>query len=150
MRLCDFLDESVIKIELESIDKEECFEEMVDLLVRANKLSDRKEALRALHQREDEATTGIGRAFAVPHGKTTAVKSLTIAIGTSKEGIEFDSIDNKPVHLVLMIFAPPDDPTCHIQALAEVMRLVRIPGFPEKLASSDSPKALLDNLDAEE
>lgn len=150
MRLRDSLDESVVKIGLESIDKDECFEEMVDLLVKAGRIRDREEALRALHQREEECSTGIGRGFAVPHGKTNAAGGLSIAIGTSPSGIEFESQDGKPVFLVCMIFAREDEPGPHVQALAEVMRLLRVPGFLERLAAAKDAKSLLDILDSEE
>lgn len=150
MRLRDMIDESCVKIGMESIDKDECFEELVDVLVRAGKISDRTAAVRALRDREEEASTGIGRGFAVPHGKTESAKGLVVAIGTSQDGIEFESIDEKPVRLVCMLFASPDEPGKHLQALAEVMRLVRIPGVVDKLAESKDAKALLDYLDAEE
>lgn len=150
MRLRDCIDESVVRIGLESIDKDECFEEMIDILVRAGRVSDRTEALRAIKEREEQGSTGIGRAFAVPHGKSSSVTGLTVALGTSAEGVEFDSDDGKPVRLVCLILAPVGDPGLHIQALAEVMRLIRMPGFIEKLAKAESAKALLDILDAEE
>lgn len=150
MRLRDMLDESVVKIGLESFDKEECFEELVDLLVRAGRISDRNEAIQALQLRESEGSTGIGRGFAVPHGKTESVDGVVLAFGTSQDGVEFDSEDDKPVRLVCMILASPSDPTSHLQALAEVMRLLRIPGLVEKLSSAPSAKALLDILDSAE
>ena len=150
MRLRDLIDESVVKIGLESIDKEECLEELLTLLVRAGKVSDREAAARALRAREDEASTGIGLGFAVPHGKTSSVEGLTLAIGTSAGGIEFDSVDGRPVRLVCMILAAENEPSRHLQALAEIMRLMRVPGFIGKLTDAKSPKALLDILDAEE
>ncbi len=150
MRLRDCVDESVVKIGLESVDKDECFEEMIEVLARAGRITDRAEALRAIRERESQGSTGIGRQFAVPHGKTSAVSSLTVVIGTSADGIEFDSEDGKPVRLVCLILASSSEPGRHLQALAEVMRLVRLPGFLEKLADAKSAKALLDILDAEE
>jgi len=150
MRLRDLIDESVVKVGLESLDKEECFEEMIDLLVRAGRLSDRAGAIEAVRQREAQGTTGIGQGVAIPHGKHDSIPSLTAALGISSEGTEFDAIDGEPVHLVFLLLAPSDDPGPHIRALAEIARLVQTPGFYRKLTEVKSPDEALDILDAEE
>jgi mannitol/fructose-specific phosphotransferase system IIA component (Ntr-type) len=150
MRLRDLLDESVVKVDLKSLEKEECFEEMIDLLVRAGRLSDRAGALEAVRQREAQGTTGIGQGVAIPHGKHPSVPALTAALGVSKSGIAFDSIDGAKVHLVFLLLARTDDPGPHVRALAEIARLIQTPGFYRKLAGARSAKEALDLLDAEE
>ncbi|MDK2856990.1 MAG: hypothetical protein PWQ29_604 [Verrucomicrobiota bacterium] len=150
MRIHDLLDESVIKVGLESIDKEECFEEMVDLLVRNGRLTDRSGALEALRWREEQGTTGIGKGIAIPHGKHPSIPKLVAALGVSSGGIEFDAVDNEPVHLVLMLLATNNDPGPHIQALAEISRLLMIPGFYRKIIEAKTAREILDIIDSEE
>jgi len=150
MRLRDLLDESVVKVGLESVDKEECFEEMIDLLVRAGRLSDRAGALAAVRQREAQGTTGIGQGVGIPHGKHPSVPTLTAALGISAGGVEFDAIDSEPVHLVFMLLARVDDPGPHVRALAEIARLVQTPGFYRKLTEAKTARDVLDILDSEE
>jgi mannitol/fructose-specific phosphotransferase system IIA component (Ntr-type) len=150
MRLRDLLDESVVKVGLRSLEKEECFEEMIDLLVRAGRLSDRAGALAAVRQRELQGTTGIGQGVAIPHGKHASLPALTAALGTSPDGIHFDSIDGEKVHLVFMLLARQDDPGPHVRALAEIARLIQTPGFYRKLTAARSAREILDLLDAEE
>ena len=150
MRLRDLLDESVVKIGLESSDKEECFEEMVDVLVRAGRLKNPAAALEALRAREEEGSTGIGRGFAVPHGKIDGLPDVIVAMGTSRDGIEFDAVDDKPVYVVLMVLAGFKQPGKHLQALAEAARLIRVPGFYKRLAAASTPKELLGFFDEEE
>jgi len=150
MRLRDLLDESVVKVDLESLDKEECFEEMIDILVRAGRVSDRAGALEAVRQRESQGTTGIGQGVAIPHGKHASIPTLTAALGLSRDGIEFDAIDGEPVRVVFLLLARTDDPGPHVRALAEIARLVQTPGFYRKLTEARSPKDVLDLLDAEE
>ena len=150
MRLRDLLDESVVKIGLESTDKEECFEELIDLLVRSGRLASREAALAAVAARESTATTGIGRGCAIPHGKDPSIPTLTVAIGTSAAGIEFDAVDGAPVHLVILILANAGEPGPHVRALSEVVRLLKLPGFYNTLISTRSAKALLDAIDAAE
>jgi len=150
MRLRDLIDESVVKVNLESADKEECFEELIDLLVRAGRLADRAGALEAVTQREAQGTTGIGNGLAIPHGKHASVPGLVAAVGTSADGIEFDAIDGEPVHVVFLLLALVNDPGPHVRALAEIARLAQTPGFYRKMAEAASPEEVLDILDAEE
>jgi mannitol/fructose-specific phosphotransferase system IIA component (Ntr-type) len=150
MRLRDLLDEQSVKIGLESVDKEECFEEMVDILVRAGRVSDRAATLRAILDREAQGTTGIGTGIAVPHAKHGSIPSLMAAVGISQEGIEFDAIDGEPVHMVVLLLANSSEPGPHLQALVEIARLVRIAGFYRKVVAASTPAEILEILDAEE
>jgi len=150
MRLRDLLDESVIRVGLESLDKEECFEELVDLLARAGRLDDRPGALQALQEREAKGTTGIGGGVAIPHAKHPSVEHLVAALGTSPDGIEFDATDGETVQAVFLLLAPVDDPGPHVRTLAEIARLVQTPGFCRKLTEAADPDEVLQILEAEE
>ncbi|MDD5706976.1 MAG: PTS sugar transporter subunit IIA [Kiritimatiellae bacterium] len=150
MRLRDLLDESVVKVGLESTDKEECLAELVDLLVRTGRVPDRAAALAAVHQREAWGTTGIGKGCAVPHGKHVSIAGLQVALGTSPVGLDFDALDGAPVHMVFMILANANEPGPHIRALAETVRLLKAPGFYHRVVAAPSAKAILEILDAEE
>jgi len=148
MTLRDLLDESVVKIGLKSRNKEQCFEEMVDLLVKAGRIKDRAGALAALRHREAQGTTGIGQAVGIPHGKHPSIPTLVAALGTSEKGIEFESFDGERVKVVFMLLARVDDPGPHVRVLAEIARLVQKAGFFKKLAEAKTPKEVLDILDA--
>ena len=150
MRLRGLIDESAVKVGLESLDKEECFEEMIDLLVRADRIPDRAGALEAIRQREAQGTTGIGQGVAIPHGKLPSISSRSAALGTSADGLEFDAVDGDPVHVVFLLLARVDDPGPHVRALAEIARLVQTPGFYRKLTEAKTVAEALDILDAEE
>jgi mannitol/fructose-specific phosphotransferase system IIA component (Ntr-type) len=150
MRLCDLLDASSIKVNLESREKEEAIEELVDVLVRANRITDRAGAIEALLAREAQQSTGIGGAVAVPHAKHPSITKLTAAMGISKAGVEFDSVDDKAVNVVFLIMARVDEPGPHIRALAEIARLLQIPGFFRQLVQAESPADLLAAIRAEE
>jgi mannitol/fructose-specific phosphotransferase system IIA component (Ntr-type) len=139
-----------VKLELESFDKEECFEELIDLLVRGGCITDRAAALEAILQREAQGTTGIGKGIAIPHGKHPSVNGLVAALGLSNEGIEFDAIDGEPVHLVFMLLSTNNDPGPHIQALAEISRLLLIPGFYRKITEARTAREILDIIESEE
>jgi mannitol/fructose-specific phosphotransferase system IIA component (Ntr-type) len=150
MRLRDQLDETVVRVGLKGTDKESCFEEMIDILVQAGRVTDRAGALAAIRAREAQGTTGIGQGVAIPHGKHASIPTLTAALGVSSKGIEFDSIDGDRVRVVFMLLARMDDPGPHVRALAEIARLVQTPGFYRKLTEAKTAQEVLEILDAEE
>ncbi len=150
MRLRDLLDNTIVKPNLESIDKEECFEELIDMLVRSGRISDRDAALTAITRREAQSTTGIGAGCAVPHGRDASIGELCIAVGTSADGIEFDAIDGAPVRIVVLILASFNTPGRYVQALAEVVRLFKLPEFKEQLLRATTPQEMLDAFDTAE
>ena len=150
MRIRDILDESVVRVPLESSEKEECFEEMVDLLVRAGQVQDRAGALQAIRNREAQGSTGIGHGIGVPHAKHASMQKLTIALGVSPDGIEFEAIDDKPVHVVFLLLARVSEPGAHVQALAQIVRLVQTPGFCRALIAATTPAQVLALIDQEE
>lgn len=150
MKLSDLLDESVVAIELESLDKEEAFAEMVELLVRAGRVADRDAALEAILSREEMATTGIGNGIAVPHGKSASVDKLVAALGLSRVGIEYDATDGEPVHVVFLVLAEANNPGPHVECLGEIARLLQLHGFCERLRAARSPEEVLAVIRAEE
>lgn len=150
MRLSEVLTPALIKIGLESEEKEELFEEMVQLFVDAGVLQDRAAALAALFEREEKMSTGIARWIGLPHGKLEEAKGLLMAMGISHKGIEYDSLDGEPVYVVIMVFAESGNPGPHIEALAEISRLFTLPGFTERIRKVTSADELLQCIRNEE
>lgn len=143
MRLSELLTEEVIKVELEAEDKEEAFEELVDLLVRSGRISDREAGLRALRLREKLQSTGIGRGLAIPHGKDPSVKRLSGCLGISREGIDYESLDGELVRVVFLLLAEKNNPGPHIEALSQVAKLFMQDGFMERLLKARNAKEVL-------
>jgi mannitol/fructose-specific phosphotransferase system IIA component (Ntr-type) len=110
------------------------------MLKNAGKIKDVDSAYAAILKRESQGSTGLEKGVAVPHAKSTQVENLTIAIGVSYEGIDFESLDGKPSNLFFLILAPPDQSGPHIEALAEIARLVRSSGFCEALLRAKDAK----------
>jgi PTS system nitrogen regulatory IIA component len=101
------------------------------------------EALRkVLEERELLASTAIGDGIAIPHGKLDTVGRLVGALGRAVEGIEFESIDGKPTHLVFMLVAPSSSTGVHLKALARLSRLFRDPEFRTRLLEAPSAEAM--------
>ncbi len=150
MSLRTLLNETNIKVNMRSIDKDECFAELVDVLISSGQLTDRRMALEVLWQREANGTTGIGKGCAVPHGKHPDIPRLSVALGVSNTGIDYDAVDDLPVKVVFLVLANANEPGPHVQVLAEISRLLKIPEFYRTLCAATSPDAVLRLLEAEE
>jgi len=149
MKLCEILDPFCIKVGLESEDKRELFEEMLHLMLQTGKVIDRDQALDDLLEREARMSTGIENGIAIPHCKTAGVSTLVAALGTFPQGIDYNSLDGKPVQLVIMTIATMGNPGAHVAALASIARLFHIPGFAQKLIHARTPAEIM-NLILEE
>ncbi|MHC4595729.1 MAG: PTS sugar transporter subunit IIA, partial [Planctomycetota bacterium] len=106
----------------------------------------------AVLARERTRSTGTGAGIAIPHGKCNAVKELVMAIGIAHEPIEFESVDGKPVTILILLVSPADQTGPHIQALAKISRLMLDEEFKQKLekaASADEVYELLNNKESE-
>jgi fructose-specific phosphotransferase system IIA component len=142
MILTQILEPSCVKVPLEGTNKESVIKELVDMLGAANLLVDKQQVFQAVITRESTKSTGIGFGIAIPHGKCNGVKELVMAMGISHKGIDFQSIDNKPVHIVVLLASPIDRTGPHIQALARISRLMLDEDFKNKLQSSQSAEQL--------
>jgi len=121
-------------------DKDSVITELVDLLSENNLLVDRDVVLEAVFARERSRSTGIGSGIAIPHGKCNGVNELVMAVGIAAEPINFDSIDQKPVSIVILLASPVESTGPHIQALARISRLMLDDEFKTKLENVTSPE----------
>ena len=133
MTLLDILTPACIKAPLEATDKKGVIEELVDVLAAAGRVEDPDALKEAVWTREQTRTTGIGHGLAIPHGKSTGIHNLAMAIGKPAQPIDFASIDQKPVQLVVLLASPLDKTSDHIQALARVSRLMTREDFRERI-----------------
>lgn len=150
MRIIDFLSPPLVKVHLRSETKEELFEEMVQLLVDAGKIKDRAAALDAVRAREAKMSTGVNRWLAIPHASLPEVKGLVLAMGVSDAGIEYESLDGLPVHVVFLVISEAKNPGPNIQALAEICRLFSKASVRERIRSAQSADEILEIIRQEE
>ena len=150
MILTQILQPTCVKAPLASTNKEDAIEELVNLLADSGCLSDRGDAFEAVMAREQTRSTGIGSGIAIPHGKCSAAKELVMAVGIAPEPIEFESIDNKPVGIIILLVSPPDQTGPHIQALARISRLMLDEQFKSQLEKAASPEEVYDLISTKE
>lgn len=150
MRLSNLLSEEKITISMSYKDKQGLIEELLDLAMKAGKITDRTAALKAVIDRENLMSTGLERGIAVPHAKSPAVSDLTMSMGISKEGIDFQAADGKPSHLFFFLLAPEAAAGPNVQILAQIARLTSDPAFCQALKDASTPKEVLEIIqDAE-
>jgi PTS system fructose-specific IIC component/PTS system nitrogen regulatory IIA component len=141
MFLYEVFPPELIKINLEADDKDEVFEEMVDVFCLAEKSASRDELLDALHEREAKMSTGIHKGIALPHGKTNAIEKVHGVLGISKKGIDYDALDGEPVYLLFMMLAPQKDSEIHLRLLKRLASLLDNPEFYTELVAQTDPAA---------
>jgi len=107
LNLTSLLRADRINLDLKSRRKPEALRELVQMVRQGN---DAELLLQTLLKREELGSTGIGKGIAIPHGRSLLIDRLEIAVGRSTKGIEFDAIDKKPAHLLILVVAPPQDP----------------------------------------
>jgi len=129
MFIRDIFPPECIKINLESTDKDEAFEELVNHLCQAGGINARKEILDALWEREAKMSTGFQKGIGLPHGKTDAVDSVRGVLGISRKGLDYDALDGEPVYLLFMVVAPLKDSEKHLHLLQRLALMLQNPQF---------------------
>ena len=141
MLLVKVFNPKAVNIDLKSEDKDEVFEELIEELVSVNPSLDRSVALAAVKEREAKMSTGIMSGIAVPHAKTSAVTDVQGAIGISRSGIDYDALDGKPVHLIVLILSGADSTELHLRVLKRLARLLENSEFYAELMEQKTAEA---------
>ncbi len=135
-----------VTLDLKGKTKDRVIDEMVALLDDSGALSDPEAYQHEIWKREKESTTGIGMGIAIPHAKTSAVRQPMVAVGISKDGFDYESLDGKPVHLIFMIAAGGNDGDLHLKILSELSKKLMHQEFVAAILGCSSKKELVDLL----
>ncbi len=145
MKISEFLCAKAVTSDLKATTKKEVIEELVDLLVKAGAVEKkiRNKLVEILLAREALGSTAMGWGVALPHGKCANVTKLTAALGISKKGIDFDSLDGEPAYIFFLLAAPLDSAGPHLKALQKIARLLKDKYFRENFKSAKDEKVIL-------
>ncbi len=150
MKISEILTEDVIGVKITAKDKNDAINQMIDLAEKSGKIIDVEEVKKCVFEREKLVSTGVGKGFAIPHGKTDAVSDVVASFATLKEPIEFESIDNEKVNLIFLLIGKDTLLNVHIKLLSRVSRLMNKDEFRERLLKAKTKKQLLDAFSEEE
>ncbi|PKL36055.1 MAG: PTS fructose transporter subunit IIA [Spirochaetae bacterium HGW-Spirochaetae-1] len=135
--------------ELEADNKFRAIEELAQVFQDSEICSDVETLTRALKEREEIMSTGIGLGIAIPHAKINMVKEMAFAIGISKKGIDFDSLDGHPVHLIILVAAGERQHKDYLRLLSNIMAILKNEKTKESIIRSSSPDEILGILEKE-
>lgn len=137
MRITDLLDARSILLNASPKSKNEALDQIVDLMVKSEKINDKEAYRKQVYAREEESTTGIGEGIAIPHGKCDAVTKPGLAAMVVKDGVDFDSLDGEPVTLMFLIAAPNTEDNIHLDVLSKLSVLLMNEEFTEALRNAE-------------
>ena len=138
MRITDLLDARSILLDASPKSKSEALDQIVDLMVKSEKINDKEAYRKQVYAREEESTTGIGEGIAIPHGKCDAVTKPGLAAMVVKDGVDFDSLDGEPVTLMFLIAAPNTEDNIHLDVLSKLSVLLMNEEFTEALRNAET------------
>ena len=139
MELADFLTKEQVVTDLKASDRWEAIEELIDLLVDSGQIKpDHREAIISIvKKRELSMSTGIGFGIGIPHASTDLIDNVTGAFGRSKDGVNFDALDNQPVNLVMLFLVPQGQFQKHLHTLAKIAKMLHKKEFRKSLEDAE-------------
>ena len=150
MKILDILAKDSIVPELKGRTKKQVLEELIEAVKQNKPNIDRDSLMKVLLERERLGSTGIGEGIAIPHGKLRDIDDLVLSFGRSSEGIDFESMDGKPVHLFFLLVAPETCAGVHLRALAKIARLLKNGTVRKRLAKVDNREDIFSIIQQED
>ena len=148
MMLADILSRDLVLAEMQAGNRWEAIDELISHLVAHGKIreEDREAVASVVKRRETSMSTGIGFGIGIPHASTDLITEVTGAFGRSKDGINFDALDNQPVKLVMLFLVPQGQFQKHLHTLAEIAKLLHKPELRQALESAADGPAIYETF----
>lgn len=146
MKLDKHLRAECIRIGLKATDKWEAIDELLQILIDHQLVADAEQVRADLIAREKKMSTGMEFGLALPHAKSDGARELAVALGISEAGVEFDSLDGQPAHIIFLVVSRKDTTGPHIECLADIATLFKREGIRSKLPGARTPTEALQLL----
>ncbi|MEJ2194963.1 MAG: PTS sugar transporter subunit IIA [Ignavibacteriaceae bacterium] len=143
MKVYELLEKKYILTDFKSKDKIEIINELIDLYKNDKKVNDLEKARTAVLDREKIMSTGVGKGFAIPHGKSNGVNDVIAAFGKTKHDIDYDALDGDPVHHVFLLIGRDDMVSKHIKLLSRISRLMNNDEFRDRLLEASTEENII-------
>lgn len=138
IELRDHLDPARV-LDLTATTKDAALEELVDAAAMCTAVGDRDALLEAVRERENKLSTGIGLGIAVPHARIASMHEFVVVVGRHPAGLEFGSIDGKPVHIVVLIAGPREAKTPYLELLAQLSKRLKLEDVRKQIIAGAGP-----------
>ena len=133
MKISEILKREFVLEQLKAGNKRDVLAELAGVFAQGRIKVDSEAMLHVLLERERLGSTGIGDGIAIPHGKLPGLEEMVVSFGRSREGIAFEAMDGKPVHLFFLLMAPENSAGQHLKALAKISRMLKDANFRKNL-----------------
>ena len=133
MKITEMLKREFVLEQLKAGNKRDALAELAGVFAQGRINVDSEAMLHVLLERERLGSTGIGDGIAIPHGKLPGLEEMVVSFGRSREGIAFEAMDGKPVHLFFLLMAPENSAGQHLKALAKISRMLKDANFRKNL-----------------
>jgi len=150
MKISEILTEKLIDVKLNAKDKTEAINSMISLANNSGKILDLNKVIECVFEREKLVSTGVGKGFAIPHGKTDEISDIVAAFGILSEPIDFDSIDSEKVSFIFLLIGKDSLLNAHIKLLSRISRLMNKDEFRSKLLKAKNESEALKLFKEEE
>lgn len=150
MKVSDLLKKQYVVPNLEVKSKEDVINSLIDLFKDDPRVEDIEKVRDAVLEREKVMSTGVGKGFAIPHGKTNAVKEIIGAFGRIPKGINYDALDGKPVNLIFLLVGKDNLISTHIKLLSRISRLMNKDDFRNRLLEAKDEDEIIKLFSEEE
>jgi fructose-specific phosphotransferase system IIA component len=150
MKISEILEVNLISTKIEGNDKETVLNNMIELVSNSDKITEKEKVRDAIFNREKIMSTGVGKGFAIPHGKTDGIVDMIAAFGITENEIDFDSLDGEPVRLVFLLVGKENLVGPHLKLLSRISRLLNKDDFRTKLVTAKTPEEIKELFEAEE
>ena len=150
MKVSELLTEKFVIADLTGESKEDVINQLVDLFKGDTRVTDLEKVRTAVLEREKIMSTGVGKGFAIPHGKTAAVKEIIAAFGKTNNEIEYQALDGKPVHIVFLLVGKDNLVSTHIKLLSRISRMMNKDSFRNQLLAANTSEEIIALFKSEE
>jgi fructose-specific phosphotransferase system IIA component len=150
MKISSILTEDLIQVNIPGESKDDVINAIIDLAAKSNKIKDLDKVRHAIFEREKIMSTGVGKGFAIPHGKTDAVSDIVAAFGVTENPIDYQSLDHEPVRLLFLLVGKDSLVGAHIKLLSRISRLMNKEELRHKLLKAKTAADILETLRQEE
>lgn len=150
MKISEVLDEELIANNIPGNDKEEVLNNLIELISKSPKVRDKEKVRNAIFDREKIMSTGVGKGFAIPHGKTDGISDIVAAFGITENEINFESLDGEPVKLIFLLVGKESSVGPHLKLLSRISRLMNKDEFRLRLINAKTSKEIRNLFESEE
>jgi fructose-specific phosphotransferase system IIA component len=150
MKISEILEVELISTKVEGNDKETVLSNMIDLVSKSPSINDKEKVKNAIFNREKIMSTGVGKGFAIPHGKTDGITDMVAAFGITENEINFESLDGEPVRFIFLLVGKDNLVGPHLKLLSRISRLLNKDEFRERLLKAETATEIKEMFDTEE